>query len=145
MDDEHSTKPYEVLEHTADIGILVRGKRVEELFEKAAYAMFDLITDIEKVYAVGKYRVRIESPTLEDLLVDYLSELLYVYSVEFVLMSDFNVIIHKRDENYTLSGVALGEPIDKSRHNIKMEIKAVTYHELEINLKEGYAKVLFDI
>ncbi|NPA75820.1 MAG: archease [Euryarchaeota archaeon] len=138
-------KPYEVIDHTADIGIIVRGNTVEELFEKAAYAMFDLITDAEKIDAIGKYRVSVSSPTLEDLLVDYLSELLYVFSVEYCVMCDFNVIIHKTDDGYFLKGVALGEPLNKEKHNIKLEIKAVTYHELEINLKEGYAKVLFDI
>ena len=107
--------------------------------------MFDLITDLDKVYPIGKYKVRVSSPTIEDLLVDYLSELLYVYSVEFFVMSDFNVIINRGGEGYELKGVALGEPLNKEKHDIKMEIKAVTYHELEINLKEGYAKVLFDI
>lgn len=138
-------KPYEVFEHTADIGIIVRRKRVEELFEKAAYAMFDLMVDLSTVYSVGKYRIKISSPTLEDLLVDFLSELLYVYSVEFFVMNDFNVHIREGGEGYELSGIALGEPLNREKHTVKMEIKAVTYHELEINLEKGYAKVLFDI
>ncbi len=138
-------KPYEILDHTADVAILVRGRTLEELFEKAAYAMFDTITDAEKIDPVGKYRVSVSSPTLEDLLVDYLSELLYVFSVEYFVMGDFNVIIHRTDEGYSLRGVALGEPFNRDKHGIKTEIKAVTYHELEINLKEGYAKVLFDV
>ena len=138
-------KKYEVMDHTADIGIIAYGKRVEEIFENAAYGMFDTMVDLKDVYPIGKYRVKVESPTLDDLLVDYLSELLYVYSVEFFVMCDFNVIIHEKDDGYVLSGVALGEPLNKEKHKIKVEIKAVTYHELEINLKEGYAKVLFDI
>ncbi len=142
---EEEEKPYKIIEHTADIGIIAYGKRIEEIFENAAYGMFDIITDLDKVYPIGKYKVKVESPTLEDLLVDYLSELLYVYSVEFFIMADFNVIIHKGDEGYVLTGVALGEPLNKEKHKINLEIKAVTYHELEINLKEGYAKVLFDI
>ena len=142
MEDE---KPYEIIEHTADIGILVRGERVEELFEKAAYAMFDLMVDLTNVDAIGKYRIKLESPTLEDLLVDFLSELLYVYSVEFFVMCDFNVHIHQTEGGYILKGIGLGEPLNKEKHRIKLEIKAVTYHELEINIEKGYAKVLFDI
>ncbi len=138
-------KPYEIFDHTADVGIIVRGKRIEELFERAAYAMFDVMVDLDNVYSVGKYRIKISSPTLEDLLVDFLSELLYVYSVEFFVMSDFNVHIHEGGEGFELSGIALGEPLNREKHKVKMEIKAVTYHELEINLEEGYAKVLFDI
>ena len=144
-DGYYDAAQYEILEHTADVGIIVRGTRVEELFEKAAYGMFDLMVSLSTVYPVGKYKVHIESPTLEDLLVDYLSELLYVYCVEYVVMSDFNVIIKETNEGYKLTGIALGEPLDKTKHAIKMEIKAVTYHELEINLKEGFVKVLFDI
>jgi SHS2 domain-containing protein len=138
-------KPYEILEHTADVAILVRGKTLEELFEKAAYAMFDTISFAERMEPVGKYRVSVKSTTLEDLLVDYLSELLYVFSVEYFVMCDFNVIIHRTDSEYYLKGVALGEPFNPEKHGLKTEIKAVTYHELEINLKEGYAKVLFDV
>ena len=138
-------KPYEIFDHTADVGIIVRGKRIEELFERAAYAMFDVMVDLDNVYSVGKYRIKISSPTLEDLLVDFLSELLYVYSVEFFVMSDFNVHIHEGGEGFELSGIALGEPLNREKHKLKMEIKAVTYHELEINLEKGYAKVLFDI
>ncbi len=140
-----SERDYEILEHTADVAVLVRGETIEELFEKAAYAMFDTITYAEKVEPVGKYKVSVSSSTLEDLLVDYLSELLYVFSVEYFVMSDFNVIIHKSDSGFHLKGVALGEPFSMEKHGLKTEIKAVTYHELEINLKEKYAKVLFDI
>ena len=138
-------KPYEIFDHTADIGIIVRGKRVEELFEKASYGMFDIITDVKKVEPIGKYTVNISSPTLEDLLVDYLSELLYVFSTEFFVMCDFNVKIERDKDGYQLHGIALGEPFDHKKHGTKIEIKAVTYHELEINLEHGYAKVLFDI
>ncbi len=139
------SQDYEILDHTADIGIVVHGETAEELFERAAYAMFDIMVDLENVDSVGKYRVNIRSPTIEDLLVDYLSELLYTYSTEYVVMNDFNVIISKYDDGFHLRGVALGEPLDTKKHKIKLEIKAVTYHELEINTKEGYAKVLFDI
>ncbi len=138
-------KPYEIFDHTADIGIIVRGKGLEELFEKAAYGMFDIMVNLENVYPIGKYKVDISSPTIEDLLVDYLSELLYVFSVEFFIMCDFNVKIRERDNDYVLHGIALGEPYNKKKHEIKEEIKAVTYHDLEVNLKKGFAKIIFDI
>ena len=138
-------KPYEIFDHTADIGIVVRGKNLEEIFEKAAYGMFDIMVDLENVYPIGKYRVKVSSPTIEDLLVDYLSELLYVFSVEYFVMCDFNVKIERGDEDYFLSGIALGEPYNREKHGIKNEIKAVTYHELKVDLKKGLAKIIFDI
>ncbi len=138
-------KPYEIFDHTADVGIIVRGKSIEELFEKAAYGMFDIMVDLENVYPMGKYKVKLSSPTIEDLLVDYLSELLYAFSVEFFVMCDFNVKIRERDNDYVLQGIALGEPYQREKHGFKNEIKAVTYHELEVNIKKGFAKVIFDI
>ncbi len=136
---------YEIFEHTADIGIIVRGKTIEEMFEKAAYAMFDLMVDAEKIESAGKYRVELTAQDLEDLVVDWLSELLYVFTTELFVMGDFNVWIDKVGEEYALKAICLGEPYKKDKHGIKMEIKAVTYHELEINLEKGYLKVLFDI
>ena len=136
---------YEIFDHTADVGIIVRGETLEELFQKAAYAMFDIIIYAERIDPVGRYKINIESPTLEDLLVDWLSELLYVFSVEFVVMNQFEIKIWEENGEYKLSGVGLGEPYNREKHGIKVEIKAVTYHELKIDLKKGYAKVLFDI
>ncbi len=138
-------KPYEIFDHTADVGIIVRGKSVEELFEKAAYAMFDIMIYAEKVEPVGKYRVSIDSSTLEDLLVDWLSELLYVFSTELFVMSRFRVRIEMRDDGYSLRGTCWGEPYNREKHGIKTEIKAVTYHQLKIDPEKGYLQVLFDI
>ncbi len=136
---------YEIFDHTADVGIIVRGKTLEELFQKTAYGMFDIMVYAERIDPVGRYKINIESPTLEDLLVDWLSELLYVFSVEFVVMNKFDIRIWKENGEYKLSGVGWGEPYIREKHGIKVEIKAVTYHELKIDLKKGYAKVLFDI
>lgn len=136
---------YEIFDHTADVGIIVHGKTVEELFEKAAYGMFDIILNAEKIQPAGKYRVSLSSPTLQDLMVDWLSELLYVFSTELFVMGKFEVKIKKSEEGYRLDAICWGEPYRKKKHGIKTEIKAVTYHELEVNPEKGYAKVLFDI
>ncbi len=138
-------KPYEIFDHTADVGIIVRGNSLEELFEKAAYGMFDIILNAEKIEPAGKYKINVSSPTLKDLFVDWLSELLYVFSTELFVMGKFQVKI-KRDANgYKLEAIGWGEPYIKRKHGIKTEIKAVTYHELEVDPEKGYAKVLFDI
>ncbi len=138
-------KPYEIFDHTADVGIIVRGKTLEEMFEKAAYAMFDIMVYADRIEPVGKYRVNIESDNLEDLLVDWLSELLYVFSTELFVMSKFQVNMEEKNGGYSLRGVCWGEPYSREKHGVKTEIKAVTYHELKIDQKKGYLRVLFDI
>ncbi len=138
-------KPYEIFDHTADVGIIVRGDSLEELFEKAAYGMFDIILNADKIEPAGKYKVKLSSPTLNDLFVDWLSELLYVFSTELFVMGKFDVRIKKEKNGYYLEAICWGEPYKRRKHGIKTEIKAVTYHELVVDPEKGYAKVLFDI
>jgi SHS2 domain-containing protein len=132
---------FEVFEHTADVGIRAYGPTVDELFANAAAGMFSLITDLEAVRSVGTFRVEVASPDLPALLVDWLSELLFVHETEDVLLAEFHVAV----EDTRLKATARGEAIDRERHPLHMNVKAVTFHELVVNPEEGYAQVIFDI
>ncbi len=132
---------YEIIDHTADVAIKTHGKNLEEAFENAAYAMFDIMADASSVKAVGEMKVEVEAGDLGQLLVDWLSELLYICDVEDILFSEFEVNISE----YKLVGIVRGEKMDATRHGLKTDIKAVTYHMLEINVDENYVQVLFDI
>lgn len=132
---------YEFIEHTADIAIKAYGKSVEESFGNAAMGMFDVITDVSKVEPVGEYEVQVKSDNLENLLVDWLGELLFLHETQEILLSEFDVKI----ENLSLVAKARGESINKEKHTLKSDVKAVTYHMLEVNEKEGYVKFLLDI
>lgn len=139
-------KKFEVFEHTADVGIRAYGKDLNEAFENAAIGMFDIITDMEKVEAIGEYRIVIEASDLEQLLVDWLSELLYIHTVKQVMFSNFSVEIEGEEGKWLLKGGASGEDYDEEKHPYDTEIKAVTHHILEIRKNEGYrVQVLFDI
>lgn len=132
---------YEILEHTADIGIKAYGEDLEEIFENAAFGMFGLIVDPDTVRPVGEIKVEVRGEDLEDLMVNWLSELLFLHETQGLLLREFDVSI----ANQRLSGAAHGETIDRTRHNLKLNVKAVTYHLLDINEKEGYATVIFDV
>jgi SHS2 domain-containing protein len=132
---------YEILDHTADLLIRARGKTLAEAFENAAYAMFDTIADLDEVKPVGEIHVNTKSANLEQLLVDWLSELLFICDAQDFLFSEFKVIISGTE----LHSVVKGEEINRRRHTLKKEIKAVTYHMLEVNQKENCVQVLFDI
>jgi len=132
---------YEVIDHTADVAIKAYGKDLNEIFENAALGMFDLITDASSVRAVGEYEISLNSLDLESLMVDWLSELLFLHETQNLLLSDFEVNI----EDTRLKARVRGEAIDLKRHPLNIAIKAVTYHMIEVNEKEGYAFVLFDI
>ena len=134
---------YKIIEHTADVGIEARGRNLEEAFEEAAKGMFAIITDDGKIDC--KVERNIEIPFEDDeemLLVDWLTELLYINDVESLVFGDFDVKIGEK-----LVGIAYGEEYDRKKHGYGVEIKAVTYHMLEIKRdKKGVViKVLFDI
>lgn len=139
-------KNYEIFEHTADVGIRAYGKDLNEAFESAAQGMFDIITDLKEVKVVGEYKIICESKDLEQLLVDWLSELLFIHTVQEVMLSSFKVNIKEKEGKWVLKASASGENYDEKRHPYHTEIKAVTHHILEIKKNDGYkVQILFDI
>ena len=137
-------KEFEIIEHTADIGIKAYGKNLAECFENAAKGMFAIITDNSKIDSIGEYRIELKSNTLEELLVDWLSELLFLNSAYNLVFGEFKVNLDEEDAK--LSADVFGEEYKREKHGYGVEIKAVTYHMLEI--KKGSpceVQVLFDI
>jgi SHS2 domain-containing protein len=137
-------KPYEVIDHTADIGLMVRGRDLPSLFEHAAEGFFDLITDLKEVKGTIEKRIAIRAEPLERLMVDWLSELLYLHDVELLLFSQFHVESVGEDG---LEAVVRGEPFVEGRHEIKTEVKAVTHHQIMVKESEkGWvARIIFDL
>lgn len=132
---------YEFLEHTADVGLKAFGATIEEIFANAALGMFDLMTDVDKVEPRGEIEVLVDSQDTESLLVDWLTELLYVHEMENVYLCEFDVSI----KELSLRGSVRGEVVDPSKHPAETLVKAVTYHMIEVKPEEGYAVVIFDI
>lgn len=137
-------KRYELLDHTADIGIIVCGVELPETFGNAAYAMFDILTDIDEVKETGRFDIQVSANDVEELLVTWLDELLYRYETERVIFKRF--VIEDMDKT-SLRAVAFGEKMDPLRHEIKLEIKSVTYHQLKVEkTDDGWrAQVIFDV
>ena len=138
------TEKYELIDHTADVGVKAKGKTLSECFENAAHGMFDLIADKSEIESIGQYTVELKADDLEQLLVDWLSELLFLQSAKNLIFGFFKVELDEK--NKSLSAKIFGEKYDISKHRIGAEIKAVTYHMLEVkNKKPFYVQVLFDI
>ena len=139
MSDEKAE--YELIEHTADVAVKAYGRALNEIFAHMALGMFNVMTDTSTVKSVGEYKVDVDSADLEGLLVDWLSELLYLFDTQEVFLREFDVSI----EGNKLTASVRGEKLDRERHPLKSDVKAATYHMLEINEEEGYAIVLLDI
>jgi len=137
-------KRFEIFDHTADIGVIVYGENLKALFENAGEAFFRLITDVRKVrYRVEK-RIEIGGETLDRLMVDWLSELLYLHDVENLLFRGFKV---ESVGEGGLKAVVKGEPFQQGVHVVKTEVKAVTYHRMEVRQENGRwrVQIIFDL
>jgi len=133
--------PYETLEHTADILVRCTGRTMEECFESAALALFDQMVDIATVEPKDKYSFVIEAEDIEDRLFLFLSELLYLMDAESAVMGKFSV----RSEGSELRCEAYGETLDTGKHRPRTEIKAITYHMMDIDEEGPSVTVLFDV
>jgi SHS2 domain-containing protein len=135
---------YETFDHTADLGLRIRSADLNTLFAEAGQALFaTLVEDLTAVAPVRKLDVTIAGTDREYLLFDWLKELLYRFDAEHMLFSRFEVRI---DDN-GLHGSAWGEPLDRARHELAHEVKAITYHGLRVEpTADGWlAEVIVDI
>ena len=136
--------PFEVLEHTADVGFEVRGSSLADLFERAGRAFLELSIDTSRVEARDERALALTSDDLPSLLVDFLSELLYLVDSG----RHIPAVIAVEGISATRLAVRLtGEPRDLGRHPWKLIVKAVTYHGLEVAEEAGtwHARVFLDI
>jgi len=137
---------FELIEHTADIGIRVAGKTYEELFTNAAIGLFSMLVMKSGSGRAAK-TVKIKADTIEDLLVVWLNELIGLFYVDKFLPLTFKLSIHTAKDAKLLSASLFGRRFDPCQGKVNMEIKAATYHNVKFEKKESgfQAEVIFDI
>lgn len=138
-------EPFEFFEHTADIGVHIHGGTLEELFRNAAAALFSAFGQLKTSGVRSHKTVALETGSTEDLLHDWLAELLYEVEASHILYDEFE-FLHLDPE--TLKAALRGATIDFTRSQTNEEIKAVTYHQLRVEqLGDGTwrATVIFDV
>ena len=134
---------FELFDHTADVGIVAHGSNLEEAYANAAYGMFSLIADLKEVHENIQRDIDVQSLDQESLVVAWLNELLYIFDVEHIIFSRFEIIELSESR---LRAKAYGEKIDVSRHQLKTEVKAATYHSLKLEKENGFKiQVILDI
>ncbi|MBN2029110.1 archease [bacterium] len=142
---------FEIIDHTADIGLYVWSKSCEELLEKAALGTISIIVDIHSIQCRNKRIVRVEAEQIEELLFNWLRELLFLVEQEGMVFSKFQIkrdnFAHERDHKYVFYCSLGGEKIDSKRHNICREIKAVTRHGFYVRQETHFweARIYFDV
>lgn len=131
---------------TADVMFDAFGETLEECFSNAAEAMFDVMTDVSEVIPKEKQAFEITSKDEKSLLFDFLNELIYLSDCRRMFFSKFNLKIGKGGSGFLLKAGCSGESIDPKRHELRTEVKACTYHKMEVR-KDGRwkARVLLDV
>jgi SHS2 domain-containing protein len=127
-------KDYEFLEHTADLKFRAFGGTLEEALVNCARAFTDATAGESVILLREAKAVHIQAADLEHLVHDWLSELIFRFSTEHLLFSDFKI---KIEGKYNLTAKIRGEKYDPKRHKLYKEIKAATYHEMKIEERNG--------
>ena len=136
--------PFEILDHPSDLGIEARGETVEMVFRNAALGLMSVITEPSTVQPVDRRSIDIRARDRENLLVRWLTEILFLYDAERFLMADATVDLIQET---TLKATILGQKYSPSIHELKLDVKAITYHQLTVEKIDDLwiARVFVDI
>jgi len=139
-----SEEKYRVLQRSSDLQVKVYGRTQEELFSNSGFALFDVMTDVDRVEVKDGLPLEVEGADRDELIVNWMRELLYLYQGSGYLLKEFKV--REVRENY-IRGEVCGEKFDPDRHEIRRDIRAVGYHQSRM-VKTGdrwMAQVIFEL
>ncbi len=135
---------YRNLCHTADLGILVKGRSCKQLFKNAGMALLEQLIDNVNPIFENRLDISLHGNDLSDLMVKWLSEILYLFEGEKLIVTGISInLIEQNRIHATLSAMKYNERY----HEVLREIKAVTYHQIEVKEEKGLwtARVIFDL
>jgi len=128
-----TTGKFEFLEHTADVYIAAHGKNMEEALENAALAMFEVMTDTEKINPAQEDSVEVEAEDEYALLYSWLEALLVDFEVKNTVYSKFKITsLEETSDGFKIKAAIWGEKFNPEKHPQKVAVKAITYHRMEI-------------
>lgn len=135
---------YKIIEHPSDLGIEAYGTSLAEAFQNAAVGLMSVILDVSLVESQESRIIELEANDVEQLLVRWLSEILYFYDGKHFVPSEFSVSTLTPK---TLTALVRGEPFSATMHRTKLDVKAVTYHQLVVRKEQdgAYVRVFLDI
>ena len=138
-------KPYEYLEHTADMGLLVRGKNLPELLKNAAQGLLETMAVVDTIDETASIEIHLTAESVEELFVGWLDELIFRHETEEIFFKRADIYRCSETEMFA---TVYGEPVNFDKHEVYTEIKSVTYHQLEVLQKTDgswHAQVIFDL
>ena len=142
-----TTIEFRYLDHMTDAIIEAYGSTLDEAFENSAKGLVNTMFNIKEITPDQEAEVIAKGHDIESLLYDWLEKVMLRILIDNIVLSDFKVKISESNGNYFLKGIVKGEVLDLQKHHYKVEIKAVTYHEMEIKQKGNIitARFLLDL
>jgi len=135
-------KKFRTFEHTADIGLEAYGQDLAEAYSNAAAGLFSIITDLRKVRKTESRIIELKEKNPEDLLFAWLNHLIYLFDAEQMLFKQCSM---QYFNSQTIKAVCYGEKVDFSRHELKLGVKAATYHMMKVDAEKNQVQVILDI
>ena len=124
------------------MGLVAYGKSLAEAFANAAYGLFSLIVEPNKVKEKESRKVTVQAQDAEGLLFNWINELIYIFEVERLLFKSFDIT---EFTGKSLEATCWGEKYDPSRHQLKTGVKSATYHMLKVDGEKNRVQVIFDV
>ena len=139
--------PFDFFDHTADVGFELSAPTLPALFEQAALALSAVLSGSGPIEPREQGAVSLSAPSIEQLLVDWLAELLGRFDIALWLTSGAQVTIDRDDGCCRLRAAVTGEPLDPRRHLGALPVKGITYHRLSVRRSSGgwRATVVLDV
>ena len=135
-------KRFRLIEHTADTGLIAYGTNLAEAFASAAYGLFSIITELNRVREAQSRPLTVSAGDIEGLLFNWMNDLIYVFEVEYLLFKRFDIT---EFSEHNLKATCWGERYDPSRHQLKLGVKSATYYMLEVDAEKNRVQVIFDV
>ncbi len=130
------------MSHTADIGLVARGRDLPEAFANVAFGLFSIMTDLRRVRPIETRTIEIDEKDHESLLFEWLNNFIYLFDAQSMLFRRFEIIDFAPSR---LIARCAGERFDPSRHRIKLGVKSATYHMLKVDTKNNLVQVILDV
>ena len=135
-------KRFELIEHTADLGLKAYGKDLAEAYANAAYGMFSIIAELDNVKETESRRIEIKEDDAESLLFEWLNSLIYYFDVENIIFKRFDITEFGEGN---IKAECYGEKYDAQRHHLKTGVKSATYYMLGVDREKNRVRVIFDV
>ncbi len=135
-------KRFQLIEHTADTGLVAHGSSLAEAFANAAYGLFSIIAELNKVRGSESRPVAVSAEDVEGLLFNWLNHLIYIFEVEYLLFKRFDIT---EFTEHNLKATCWGETYNPSRHQLKLGVKSATYYMLKVDRERNRVQVIFDV